>query len=164
MGKRSAGILLYRYKNNSPEVLLVHPGGPFWEKKDYGAWSIPKGEFTNENPLEAAKREMKEELGLKLEGDFTALLPIRQKSGKTIYAWAIEKDINPLEIKSNLFELEWPPKSGTINFFPEIDKAEWFGIGEAEEKIIAGQLGFIKQLEQTIFGQNIVPKIIHSDD
>lgn len=152
MSKKSAGILLFRYNNNVPEVLLVHPGGPFWINKGYGAWSIPKGEFTSENPLEASKREIKEELGLKLEGNFIELKPIRQKSGKTIYAWAVENDINPLEIKSNLFELEWPPHSGTINFFPEIDKAEWFKMNEALEKIIPGQAGFIKQLEQKIHG------------
>ncbi len=125
--KKSAGILLYRLVNETTEVLLVHPGGPFWSKKDLGAWSIPKGEFDeDENPLDAAIREMEEETGLKTSGDFIELTPLKQKSGKLVYAWALQKDIDPEKIKSNHFEIEWPPKSGTKRSFPEIDKAAWF--------------------------------------
>src|SRR5674476_604456 len=113
MQKKSAGILLYRFQNNLPEVLLVHPGGPFWAKKDLGVWSIPKGEFeADENPLDAAKREVKEETGIKVQGDFIELTPVKQKSGKVIYAWALQGNFNLEEIQSNTFEIEWPPKSG----------------------------------------------------
>ena len=113
MEKKSAGILLYRLKNKFLEVLLVHPGGPFWTKKDLGAWSIPKGEFTkDENPLDAAKREFQEELGIDCTGEFIPLTPIKQRGGKIVHAWALEGDIAPNQIKSNTFEMEWPPKSG----------------------------------------------------
>src|SRR5687768_682632 len=113
MAKKSAGILLYRFIKGKPEVLLVHPGGPFWAKKDLGAWSIPKGEFDEgESPLNAAIRETYEEIGIKIEGDFIALTPVRQKSGKTIFPYAIEHPFDPSQLKSNLFEMEWPLKSG----------------------------------------------------
>jgi len=113
MSKKSAGILLYRFHNNLPEVLLVHPGGSFWAKKDLGAWSIPKGEFeADENPLDAAKREVEEETGIKVHGAFIELTPVKQKSGKVIYAWALQGNFNAAEIKSNEFEIEWPPQSG----------------------------------------------------
>ena len=148
MQKKSAGILLYRFHNNVPEVLLVHPGGPFWAKQDLGAWSIPKGEFeADENPLDAAKREVEEETGIKVQGDFMELTPVKQKSGKVIYAWALQGNFNTAEIKSNTFEIEWPPKSGKKKSFPEIDKAAWFNMDEAKKKIIDGQASLIKELE-----------------
>ncbi|MGZ4056787.1 MAG: NUDIX domain-containing protein [Bacteroidia bacterium] len=151
MSKKSAGILLFRFNNNnSPEVFLVHPGGPFWSKKDIGAWSIPKGEFDNEAPIEAAKREFEEETGVTVDGKFIELSPLKQKSGKIIYAWALPGDIDATKIESNLFELEWPYKSGNKKWFPEIDKAEWFSITEAKEKINSGQAAFISQLEKLI--------------
>ena len=148
MAKQSAGILLYRIKNKDLEVFLVHPGGPFWAKKDEGAWSIPKGEFEDEeDPLAAAKREFEEETGINISGKFVALNPIKQKSGKKVYAWAVEGDIDATQIKSNDFEIEWPPRSGKMKSFPEIDKAAWFNLTEAKKKIIGGQAGLIKQLE-----------------
>lgn len=145
--KKSAGILLYRFSDNLPEVLLVHPGGPFWAKKDIGAWSIPKGEFdTTENPLDAAIREMEEETGVKVSGEFIELNPVKQKSGKIIYTWALQMDIDPVTIRSNDFEIEWPPKSGKKKSFPEIDKAAWFGMEEAKVKIIEGQSPILIEL------------------
>lgn len=147
MSKKSAGILLYRTKNKIVEVLLVHPGGPFWIKKDAGAWTIPKGELNeNEEPFDAAIREMKEETGIILKGNYLELTPVKQKAGKLVYAWANEQDIDPSEIKSNEFEIEWPPKSGKKKLFPEIDKADWFDIKTAKEKINPGQLPLIEEL------------------
>jgi len=147
MSKKSAGILLYRFTNKNLEVLLVHPGGPFWKNKDEGAWSVPKGEFEDdEEPLAAAIREMKEETGVTLKGDFIELTPIKQKSGKLVYAFAKEYDLDPSQIKSNEFEMEWPPRSGKKRSFPEIDKAEWFDIKTAKEKIIAAQWPLIDEL------------------
>jgi len=148
MHKKSAGILLYRYYDNLPEVLLVHPGGPFWAKKDLGSWSIPKGEFeADEDPLDAAKREVEEETGLKVQGDFVELTPVKQKSGKVIYAWAVQGNLNAAEIKSNTFEIEWPPKSGKKKTISEIDKAAWFNMDEAKKKVIQGQVPIIIELE-----------------
>ena len=145
--KQSAGILLYRRKKKETEVFLVHPGGPFWKNKDAGSWSIPKGEFTeSEDPLDAAKREFKEETGIHCEGEFIELSPVKLKSGKVIFAWAMEKDINPDLIKSNFFEMEWPPKSGKKMSFPEIDKGGWFSPAEAKLKINATQSAFIDEL------------------
>jgi predicted NUDIX family NTP pyrophosphohydrolase len=145
--RKSAGILLYRFRNNLPEVLLVHPGGPFWAKKDWGAWSVPKGEFDDdENPLDAAKREIEEETGIKVSGKFIELSPVRQKSGKWVYAWALEKDVDPEFITSNSFEIEWPPKSGMKKSFPEIDKAARFNADEARKKIIDGQSPLLNEL------------------
>ena len=147
MGKKSAGILLCRLKNKFLEVFLVHPGGPFWAKKDLGAWSIPKGEFTkDENPLDVAKREFQEELGIDCIGDFIPLTPIKQKGGKIVYAWALEGDIVPEQIKSNTFEIEWPPKSGKKQEFPEVDKGEWFNVSAAKQKIITSQSALIDEL------------------
>ena len=147
MSKKSAGILLYRIKNKILEVLLVHPGGPFWIKKDAGAWTIPKGELNeNEEPFDAAIREMKEETGIILKGNYLELTPVKQKAGKLVYAWANEQDIDPSEIKSNEFEIEWPPKSEKKKLFPEIDKADWFDIKTAKEKINPGQLPLIEEL------------------
>lgn len=146
--KRSAGILLFRFSVNMLEVLLVHPGGPFWAKKDIGAWSIPKGEFeADENPLDAAIREMEEETGVKVSGKFIELTPVKQKGGKIIYTWTLQMDIDPATIRSNDFEMEWPPKSGKKKSFPEIDQAAWFNTNVAKQKIIPGQAPIISELE-----------------
>jgi predicted NUDIX family NTP pyrophosphohydrolase len=144
--KTSAGILLYRRTGTSIEFFLVHPGGPFWKNKEEGAWSIPKGEFENEDPLEAAKRELKEETGIICEGDFMALGSAILRSGKKIFAWALEKDIDPGTIKSNLFEMEWPPRSGKKQSFPEVDRGGWFSAAEAKQKINSAQRVFIDEL------------------
>ncbi|CAN5547986.1 NUDIX domain-containing protein [soil metagenome] len=145
--KLSAGILLFRRKDGGVEILLVHPGGPFWKNKDAGAWSIPKGEFTEtEPPLEAAKREFTEETGFTCDGPFIELNPLKQKSGKIIYAFATEKDIDAAAISSNTFQMVWPPKSGILTDFPEADKAQWFPVNEALLKINTGQAKFIKEL------------------
>jgi predicted NUDIX family NTP pyrophosphohydrolase len=150
ISKKSAGLLLYRFKNTTPEFFLVHPGGPFWSKKDMGAWSIPKGEFTEEDPLSAAIREFKEETGLEISGNFIPLAPLKQKSGKVVYAWAVESDADPSVIKSNTFELEWPPRSGKKILVPEVDRADWFTAESARNKIIPGQAGFITELENLL--------------
>lgn len=151
--KQSAGILLYRIDQNRLEIFLVHPGGPFWAKKDGGAWSIPKGEFaSDEDPLEAAKREFKEETGKQLSGDFIPLRPIVQKAGKEVFAWAVEGEINAKDIRSNEFQIEWPPKSGKWKSFPEVDKAEWFDARTAKEKINPAQVGFIDDLVSKLDG------------
>lgn len=146
--KRSAGILLYRTSKDQPQVMLVHPGGPFWARKDIGSWSIPKGEFDEEeDPLEAAKREFYEETGVKLsERDYIPLAPVKQKSSKLIFAWALEKDMDVSQISSNLFEMEWPPHSGKKQEFPEVDKGDWFSLDEAREKITPGQIPFLDEL------------------
>ncbi|HEY5393380.1 MAG TPA: NUDIX domain-containing protein [Hanamia sp.] len=152
MAKKSAGLLLYRIKNNLMEILLVHPGGPFWQKKDIGSWSIPKGEVEEgEELLKAAFRETEEETGLKLEENKPLPLnPVKQKSGKIIYAFALQADVKIDNIKSNLFEMEWPPRSGKKQSFPEVDKAQWFSIEEAKMKIVPGQIAIIEQLEQIV--------------
>lgn len=146
--RKSAGILLYRVHNRVLEVLLVHPGGPFWKNKDAAAWSIPKGEFTNEeDPLEAALRELEEETGIPVKkSTCTPLTPVKQKGGKLIMAWAMKGNLKPEEIKSNTFEFEWPPKSGKKQEFPEIDKAGWFTIEEAKEKINPAQAALLDEL------------------
>ncbi|HEX3131580.1 MAG TPA: NUDIX domain-containing protein [Thermoanaerobaculia bacterium] len=147
MPKTSAGLLLYRFREGRLEVFLVHPGGPFWVKGDLGAWSIPKGEFTEpENPLDAARREFQEETGFDLKGPFEPLTPRRQSGGKTVHAWAVEGDLDPSQIKSNTFLLEWPKGSGRQKEFPEIDRAEWFEIEEARRRILSGQVGFLDEL------------------
>ena len=144
--KISAGLLLYR-RRGELEVFLVHPGGPFWAKKDAGAWSIPKGEIgAGEEPLQAAQREFLEETGFPIGGEFRPLEPLKQSGGKIVHAWAIEADCDPTRLRSNLFSLEWPPKSGQTREFPEVDRAAWFTIPQAREKILKGQIGFIDQL------------------
>jgi predicted NUDIX family NTP pyrophosphohydrolase len=150
MAKKSAGLLLYRFQNQSLEVLLVHPGGPFWKNKEWGAWSIPKGEIEeNEELLKAAARETREETGMSVDiNNPIPLNPVKQKSGKIIYAWANEANFEIEEIKSNLFEMEWPPKSGKKAFFPEVDKAAWLNLDDAEKKIVSGQLPLLRELEQ----------------
>jgi len=149
--KKSAGILLYKFIDKTIFFLLVHPGGPFWKNKDLESWSIPKGEFTeDENPLDAAKREFYEETGFKLESesetDFIELDSVKLKSGKTIFAWALEFDIDATLVKSNDFEMEWPPKSGKQQSFPEVDRAEWFQTEHALKKINPAQADFIVQI------------------
>ncbi|HTB24389.1 MAG TPA: NUDIX domain-containing protein [Puia sp.] len=151
MLKMSAGILLFRFKNIKPEVLLFHPGGPYWAKKDAGVWSIPKGQLNeDEDPLSAAKRELKEETGIDIKGKLIQLTPIKQKNNKTVFAWSLEQDFDLLNLKSNLFEIEWPPKSGKKMQFPEMDKGAWFTIDEAKVKILPAQLPFIIELEKMI--------------
>jgi predicted NUDIX family NTP pyrophosphohydrolase len=145
--KRSAGIVAYRRRSGGIEVLLAHPGGPFWTRKDDGAWSIPKGLYTEtENPLEAAKREFEEEIGVVIDGAFTHLGEFSQPGGKIISAWTVEADLNEADFKSNLFEMEWPPRSGKRRQFPEVDQAQWFDLGSALSKIIRGQRPIIQAL------------------
>jgi predicted NUDIX family NTP pyrophosphohydrolase len=151
MAKKSAGILLLRESSGTLQVLLAHPGGPVWEKKDAGAWSIPKGEFTDsEEPLSAARREFQEETGFSLTGDPIPLKPLRQPGGKQIFAWAVRGDVDPSTLKSNTFSMEWPPKSGRRREFPEIDRAEWFTLDVAQSKILKGQRGFLEELAVTM--------------
>ena len=145
--KKSAGILLYRQADNGLEVFLVHPGGPYWAKKDEGAWSLPKGEFAEgEDALQAARREFNEETGFAIDGVFMELTPLKQPSGKIIYAWAVEGEIDASSVKSNLFSMEWPPKSGRLQEFPEVDRGGWFTIAQAREKLRSGQVGFLEEL------------------
>src|SRR5580765_2719317 len=140
MAKRSAGLLLFRESAAGLEVLLVHPGGPFWAKKDEGAWSIPEGELgDDEEPLTAAKREFQEEMGAAPTGEFIPLEPVRQPGGKLVFAWALQADFDTSRLKSNIFSMEWPPKSGRQQEFPEIDRAGWFPIETARTKILKGQ-------------------------
>ncbi len=147
MPKRSAGLLLYRRTKPDPEVLLVHPGGPFWIRKDDGAWSIPKGLFEgDESPLAAAKREFKEETGFLPRGPFIELGGFKQPGSKVILAWAVEGDFDPRNLKCNSFSMEWPPKSGHMQEFPEVDRAAWFEISEADRKITKGQMPIIQEL------------------
>jgi predicted NUDIX family NTP pyrophosphohydrolase len=148
MGKKSAGILLYLFKNKNIEVMLVHPGGPFWAKKDAGAWSIPKGEFDDdEDALVAAKREFEEELGKKVSAEkFMELEHVKSKSNKTVYAFATEQDFDTANITSNLCWVDWPPRSGKRIEIPEVDKAEWFDAETAKKKIIGYQLPLIDDL------------------
>ena len=148
MSKKSAGLLLFREVSGRLEVLLVHPGGPFWAKKDDGAWSIPKGEFEeDEDPLLAAKREFTEETGLALsDGELIPLQTVRQPGGKLIYAWAMNQDLDPAGLRSNTFSMEWPPRSGRHAEFPEIDRAAWFTIETASHKILKGQAPFLERL------------------
>jgi predicted NUDIX family NTP pyrophosphohydrolase len=147
MPKRSAGILMYRRAGTGIEVLLVHPGGPFWAKKDLGAWSIPKGEYSaDEEPLGVAVREFEEETGARPRGDFLPLGELVQPGRKVVTAWALEGEFDVTALKSNLFELEWPPKSGRRASFPEVDRAEWFAAADARPKILSGQREFIDRL------------------
>lgn len=151
MPRKSAGILVFKKIKDGLGILLVHPGGPFWSKKDLNSWSVPKGEFDeNEEAFDAARREFKEETGFLPEGEFIRLEPVKQAGGKLVYTWAVEGDIDVSMIKSNLFKMEWPPKSGKFKEFPEIDRAEWFPIETAKTKIIKGQIPILENLEKLI--------------
>jgi predicted NUDIX family NTP pyrophosphohydrolase len=148
VAKRSAGILLYRISAGAPEVLLVHPGGPYWARKDAGAWSIPKGEYDDaEDPRACALREFEEETGTALgPDDLVELGNVKQKGGKVVSAWAAQGDLDVGLVRSNSFTMEWPPRSGRSAEFPEIDRAEWFGVDAAREKLVAAQADFIDRL------------------
>jgi predicted NUDIX family NTP pyrophosphohydrolase len=157
MPKLSAGLLVYRRGAPGPEVLLVHPGGPYWAKKDEGAWSIPKGEYEpDEDPLEVALREFEEEIGKTPPdpADAESLAELRQPSGKIVSAWAVEGDVDVGDVRSNTFEMEWPPRSGRTQEFPEVDRAAWFGLEEARRKLLRGQLGFIDRLSELLDGSS----------
>jgi predicted NUDIX family NTP pyrophosphohydrolase len=149
MAKQSAGLVVYRKRPDGLEVLLVHPGGPFWKNKHEGAWSIPKGEFAEgEDPLTVARREFQEEIGQSIDGDFEALAPIKQRSGKTVRAWAIEADVDVSQTQSNTFTIEWPPRSGKQQEFPEVDRVEWFPLQLAMKKINSAQTELLRQLSR----------------
>jgi predicted NUDIX family NTP pyrophosphohydrolase len=152
MSKQSAGLLVFRERaDQGLEVLLVHPGGPFWATKDDGAWSIPKGELRDgEDALAAARRELAEEIGWDVDGDFLPLRPVRQAGGKTVLAWAVRADGDATRIRSNTFTLEWPPKSGRQVTFPEVDRAGWFRLDAARRKILQGQRALLDELAQRI--------------
>ena len=148
MPNLSAGLLMFRQHAGHLEVLLAHPGGPFWSKKDLGAWTIPKGLIDpGEDPLAAAKREFEEELGFKPDGEFIPLGEVIQKAGKTVVAWAFDGDLDPTTIHSNTFQLEWPPRSGQLQSFPEVDRAAFFSIDEARTKINPAQVELLSRLE-----------------
>jgi predicted NUDIX family NTP pyrophosphohydrolase len=146
--KHSAGLLLFRGRRAAPEVLLVHPGGPFWVRRDAGAWSIPKGEYEPpERPLDAARREFAEETGIvPPDGEVIDLGEARQRGGKVVHVWALAGDVDAAHVESSVFELEWPPGSGTIRTFPEVDRAGWFDLRTAREKVVSGQLPFLDAL------------------
>jgi predicted NUDIX family NTP pyrophosphohydrolase len=151
MSVHSAGILLFKTHGKQLEVFLVHPGGPYWEGRDEGAWSIPKGLFEdNEQPLDAARREFREETGFNADGAFIELGQLKQPSRKIIHAWALEQDINASKLKSNTFTLEWPRGSGIMREYPEVDRGEWFGLSQARKKISKGQAEFIERLVQAL--------------
>jgi predicted NUDIX family NTP pyrophosphohydrolase len=147
--KISAGILAYRRRPHL-EVLLAHPGGPYWRSKDAGAWSIPKGEVESGDPLVCAKREFNEETGLIADGEVLRLAPIKQKSGKTVHAFALERDIDLAAFSSNTFEMEWPPRSGKLQKFPEVDRIAYFDFATARKKILPGQLPLLEELERKL--------------
>jgi predicted NUDIX family NTP pyrophosphohydrolase len=147
----SAGLLLFRASPDGVEVLLVHPGGPYWAKKDAGVWSVPKGEpLPDEEPLAAARREVLEEIGLAAEGPFLPLGEVRQKAGKRVTAWAARAEFDPAALRSATFEMEWPPRSGRRQAFPEVDRAAWFGLDEARARILEGQRPLLDALERAL--------------
>jgi predicted NUDIX family NTP pyrophosphohydrolase len=149
--KLSAGIVLYRKGEKGIEVLLVHPGGPFWSKKDDGVWSIPKGEYAEgEDPLAVAKREFREEIGSSVNGPCVPLPIAKQPSGKVITAWAVEGDVDPELVHSNTFSMEWPPKSGRLQTFPEVDRALWCDLAAARRKLLPGQRVLLDELERVV--------------
>lgn len=147
MPRISAGLLLFRHDAGQLEVFLVHPGGPFWRNKDLGAWSIPKGECApGEDPLLAARRELREETGFDVDGPFTALRPVRQAGGKVVQAWAAQADLDPSRLVSNIFSTEWPPRSGRQQEFPEVDRGAWFSLDDARARILSGQTPLLDEL------------------
>ena len=149
--QQAAGLLLFRRALGALEVLLVHPGGPLWARKDDGAWSIPKGEVEpDEDALAAARREVEEETGARPSGTFIALSPVRQTGGKIVHVWAIESDFDPASLESNLFEMEWPPKSGNRRSFPEVDRAAWFDLETAGRKILPSQAVVLQHLQERL--------------
>jgi predicted NUDIX family NTP pyrophosphohydrolase len=151
MPKQSAGVLVYRQRAGKLEFFLVHPGGPLWQNKDAGVWSIPKGEFAaGEEPLDAAKREFGEETGMTVEGEFVPLGSLKQRGGKVVYAWAVRGDFDAAQVRSNTFDLEWPPRSGRFVAFPEVDRGEWFSMSEAREKIKPAQIEFLDQVARLV--------------
>lgn len=162
---KSAGVLLYRIRDEQLEVFIGHMGGPFWAKKDDRGWSIPKGEYqSDENPLDAAKREFAEETGSELpEGELIELGEHRQPSGKRIIAWALEGDFDPAKVRSNTFELEWPRNSGKTAEFPEVDRAAWFDLATAEQKLVRGQVAFLDALEEALraAGRKLRPRELY---
>ena len=146
MVKQSAGLLMYRFRQGEIQFLLAHPGGPFWQNKDLGAWTIPKGEVgLDEDVLLAAQREFREEVGFQPEGKFLPLTPVKQKAGKMVQAWAFEGDCDPAFLKSNTFRMEWPPRSGIFRDFPEVDRVEFFELNQAKEKINPAQMPFLEE-------------------
>jgi predicted NUDIX family NTP pyrophosphohydrolase len=156
MARLSAGLLLYRRRTGRLEVFLVHPGGPFWAKKDEGVWSIPKGECAEgEEPVAAARREVAEETGVVVAGDLLPLGEVRQAGGKRVAAWAVEMDFDPAVVRSNAFSMEWPPKSGKLREFPEVDRADWFPIAAAKTKLLSAQVAFVDRL---LVGLGISPE------
>lgn len=145
--KCSAALLVYKHAPDGIQVFLVHPGGPFWAKKDLGVWSIPKGEFdAGEDGLAAARREFREETGQQVDGDFIALAPVKQHGGKTVHPWAVEGEVDEAAVRSNEFEMEWPPRSGRKARFPEIDRGRWFRVAEAKRRILPGQVPILDEL------------------
>jgi predicted NUDIX family NTP pyrophosphohydrolase len=152
MGKKvSAGVLLYRLRHGEPEVFLVHPGGPYWKNKDDGAWSIPKGECDPDTDLLAeAKREFLEETGLQIDGEVLELSPVKQPGGKIVHAWALEGDCDPADLRSNTFTMEWPPRSGKQQKFPEVDRGGWFTCPAARVKLLKGQRPLVDELERVL--------------
>ena len=147
MNRQSAGLVLHRTRDQMLEVFLVHPGGPLWRNKDAGAWSIPKGEFVEgEDALAVARREFEEETGMSIDGDFVALAPIRQRGGKVVHAWAVEGDVTLEGLASNAFTIEWPPRSGRMQSFPEVDRYGWFALDEARAKINEAQRALLDEL------------------
>jgi predicted NUDIX family NTP pyrophosphohydrolase len=151
MAKRSAGLIVYRRRRDGVEVFLVHPGGPFWAKKDLGAWSIPKGEYEEgEDGLAAARREFPEETGFAVDGEFVEVGTVRQAGGKVDTAWAVEGEFDAALLQSNVFEMEWPPRSGRLQEFPEADRGGWFSMEEAKERILKGQVELLEMLEGVV--------------
>jgi predicted NUDIX family NTP pyrophosphohydrolase len=151
----SAGLLMYRHGEHGLEVLLAHPGGPFWARKDDGAWMLPKGELEpGEDPLAAALREFEEEIGFAPAGPFASLGEVRQKGGKRVLAWAVRGDFAPAQLRSSLFEMEWPPRSGQRRSFPEVDRAGWFTVEAARAKVLPSQWPFIERLAAALGSQS----------
>jgi predicted NUDIX family NTP pyrophosphohydrolase len=151
MAKQSAGLLIYRRRERGIEVFLVHPGGPFWQKKDLGAWSIPKGELApGDNPLEVAIRELHEETGMTVQGEFAPLSAVKQRGGKTVHAWLVAGDFDPANVKSNSFSMEWPPRSGKMQEFPEVDRGEWFTFDVARQRILIAQQPLLDEAQSRL--------------